>query len=372
MDANLWGSRTPAGARRSEYRGPRPRAPCECRRPAPPSPRLGSSGRTFGRAPSRWGRGGQSRTHRSATAPPLPRAPRAPGYGQRGRARDFRRERRAGVGLPAVAAETEAAEGTSGPGRRSSRDFRRPGREARPELPAAPEVQGVGLPGRWAASGRRFGVLRLPVCRGAAWLGTGRLQRRARLALGVGGHGGGRTGECRAVIFHPRGVPGVHGAMASERDWGRARGAYGCLAPALHPRPRVPWSLLSMEGWGRSGAGGRRLAQSLRLRGGQELKGPVAPSRSSRLPYPARSAEAEPVVGECGDSESFIYFRSSERPVNPGWWPLRCDLRSVPGIVCLRGGLVPPECLLRARPPRSARSARGLGLRRAGAAWPRG
>lgn len=69
-----------------------------------------------------------------------------------------------GEGLPAARAEAPAADGTSGAGRRPCWDFRRPGREARPELPAVPEVRGVRVPGRGAASGRRLGVQRLPVC----------------------------------------------------------------------------------------------------------------------------------------------------------------------------------------------------------------
>lgn len=57
----------------------------------------------------------------------------------------------------------------------------------------------------------------------------------------------------------------MQGPAASERGWGRACWACGCLAPPPHARPRVPWCLLPVEGSGRSGAG--RDGASLRAPG---------------------------------------------------------------------------------------------------------
>lgn len=94
-----------------------------------------------------WGRAvtGAENGHRTPTAPGSPRGqPR-----QRGRTRDFRCACRAGAGLPTVEAETEAAGGTSGAGRRSCRGL--PAAWARGEAGAS---GGAGSAGRRAAGSR--------------------------------------------------------------------------------------------------------------------------------------------------------------------------------------------------------------------------
>lgn len=199
MDANPRGPGTPAGARRREYRGPR-----RC----PPCPRLPGRGSQPRAAPPVERRhpprpDAQSRGPSSATRCPLARDTRAPGPRPRWRTRDFRRE---------------CGEG---------RDFRRPRPRRRPRtgLPAQGGGPGGASGGLGSRRGRSFrrcrkcgasGCRVVGLCRGgdlvsgisqsvagAVWLGTDGRQRSTQLALGVGGLGGGGTGECPEVIFCP-------------------------------------------------------------------------------------------------------------------------------------------------------------------------
>lgn len=188
-----WGGRGPPREPAAVSTGGR--AGGSARAPAPPSPWLGPSGLTSGQAPAPRGEGGPSRAPTSAAAPPSPRPPAhsdpASRYGTSGRGagrgRDFRR--RGGDG------------GCEG-------NFRR-GAEVAAGLPAAEARSEAGASGGSGSAARRAAgsrgrvraESRCPACPGPCGrrvVGNGRAAAQARLAGGVGGHGGGRAAYYRS------------------------------------------------------------------------------------------------------------------------------------------------------------------------------